>query len=121
MNRTKFECYTEFELANLTVKVPSYRLRPSRQIGGALLAGAAGNKDAGVMNAFDRDLDGPASLHFGDGEYVVLKPGGYVLCAASGKRIPLDVLRYWSVERQEAYCGPAEVLLRQPQAREVKR
>jgi hypothetical protein len=67
------------------------------------------------MNAFDRDMDGPALIHFGDGEYVVIKPGGYVLCAVSGKRIPLDLLRYWSAEHQEAYCGPAEVLARQRQ------
>jgi hypothetical protein len=69
------------------------------------------------MNAFDRDMDGPATVHFGDGEYVVLKPGSHVLCAVTGKRIPLDMLRYWSAERQEAYCGPAEVLLRQSQGR----
>jgi hypothetical protein len=67
------------------------------------------------MNAFDRDIDRPALIHFGDGEYVVIKPGSHVLCAASGKRIPLDLLRYWSAEHQEAYCGPAEVLLRQAQ------
>jgi len=72
------------------------------------------------MNAFDRDLDGPASLHFGDGEYVVLKPGSYVICATSGNRIPLDMLRYWSVELQEAYCGPGEVLIRQHQRRDNK-
>jgi hypothetical protein len=70
------------------------------------------------MNAFDRDLDGPALIHFGDGEYVVLKPGSHVLCAASGKRIPLDLLRYWSAEHQEAYCSPAEVLLRSRQKSE---
>jgi len=67
------------------------------------------------MNAFDRDMDGPALIQFGDGEYVVLKPGSHVLCAISGKRIPLDLLRYWSAEHQEAYCGPAEVLLRERQ------
>ncbi len=67
------------------------------------------------MNAFDRDMDGPALIHFGDGEYVVIKPGGYVSCATSGKRIPLDALRYWSAEHQEAYCGPAEFLFRQRQ------
>lgn len=62
------------------------------------------------MNAFDRDLAGLAQLHYGDGEYVVLKPGRFVLCAVSGAQIPLDVLRYWSAERQEAYAGVAEAL-----------
>ena len=62
------------------------------------------------MNAFDREMDGPALLHYGDGEFVVLKPGGYVVCAVSGQRIPLEALRYWSVERQAAYVGAQEAL-----------
>ena len=64
------------------------------------------------MNAFDRDLDGLALLHYGDGDYAVLKPGRFVLCAVSGRRIPLDALRYWSVQRQEAYAGAEESLQR---------
>ncbi len=64
------------------------------------------------MNAFDRNLDGPAILHYGDGEYAVLTPGRYVLCAVSGKPIPLEALRYWSPLHQEAYAGPQEVLAR---------
>jgi hypothetical protein len=54
----------------------------------------------------------PASLHYGDGEYAVLKPGPFVLCAVTGRPIPLETLRYWSAERQEAYAGPAEALAR---------
>lgn len=64
------------------------------------------------MNAHDRNLDGPASLHYGDGEYVVLKPGRYVVCAVSGRRVPLEALMYWNPELQEAYAGPAEALER---------
>jgi hypothetical protein len=62
------------------------------------------------MNAFDRDLDGPATVHYGDGEFVVLRPGAYVLCAVTGVRIPLESLRYWSAERQQAYSGPEAAL-----------
>ncbi|HMO43663.1 MAG TPA: DUF2093 domain-containing protein, partial [Phenylobacterium sp.] len=58
------------------------------------------------MNAHDRDLTGrPADLavlHYGDGEFVVLKPGRYVVCAVSGVRIPIEALRYWSPALQEA-------------------
>ena len=68
------------------------------------------------MNAFDRDMDGPALLHYGDGEFVVLKPGAYVICASSNQRISLDALRYWSVERQEAYRGAGEALQRMVRA-----
>ena len=55
---------------------------------------------------------GPATLHYGDGEYAVLKPGRYVVCAVTGQKIPLEQLRYWSAELQEAYAGPAEALKR---------
>ena len=64
------------------------------------------------MNAFDRDIDGPALLHYGDGDYTVLKPGRYVVCAVSERRVPLEALRYWSVERQEGYAGASEALAR---------
>jgi hypothetical protein len=51
-------------------------------------------------------------VHYGDGEYVVLKPGRFVVCAVSGKPIPLEALRYWNPSKQEAYAGPAEALER---------
>ena len=53
-----------------------------------------------------------AKLHYGDGEFVILRPGRYVTCAVSGAHIPLEALRYWSPERQEAYAGPTEALQR---------
>ena len=67
------------------------------------------------MNAYDRDLPGQADLavlHFGDGEFAVLKPGRFVLCAVTGARIPLDALRYWNPIAQEAYAGPEQALAR---------
>ncbi len=66
------------------------------------------------MNAHDpnsRRAD-EAKLHYGDGEFAVLKHGRFVSCAVSGAPIPLEVLRYWSAERQEAYAGPKEALQR---------
>lgn len=51
-----------------------------------------------------------ALLHYGDGEFAVLKPGRYVRCAISGRPIPIEALRYWSAARQEAYAGPTEFL-----------
>ena len=66
------------------------------------------------MNAFDRDMAGRdlAVLHYGDGEYAVLKPGRHVLCAVNGTKIPLEALRYWNAETQEAYAGPSEAFQR---------
>ena len=64
------------------------------------------------MNALDRDMSDLAVLHYGDGEFAVIKPGRHVVCAVTGKRIPLDALRYWNPELQEAYAGPEEALTR---------
>ena len=44
-----------------------------------------------------------ATLLYGPNGFRVVKPGRFVLCAVSGEPIPLEELRYWSVERQEAY------------------
>jgi hypothetical protein len=34
----------------------------------------------------------------------VLKHGSFVICAVTGVRIALEDLKYWSVDRQEAYA-----------------
>lgn len=44
-----------------------------------------------------------ARLRYLSGSYQVLAPGDYVICAVTGRRIPLPALRYWSHEFQEAY------------------
>ena len=64
------------------------------------------------MNMHDPRASGPAVLRYGTPDFQVLKPGAYVLCAVSGRRIPLDGLRYWSVALQEAYAGPEEAASR---------
>ena len=69
------------------------------------------------MNVHDRAFDAPAVLRYGTPDYEVVRPGAYVVCAVSGKRIPLQALRYWSPELQEAYAGPEEVMARLKQKR----
>ena len=68
------------------------------------------------MNAHDRNLAGSPSdqamLHYGDGDFAVLRPGRYVVCAVTGARSPLEALRYWSAPLQEAYASPAVALQR---------
>ena len=68
------------------------------------------------MNAHDRTFSrspaDEAKLHYGDGEYAILRPGRYVTCAVSGAAIPLEALRYWNPVRQEAYAGPQQALQR---------
>lgn len=46
-----------------------------------------------------------ARLHYLPGTYRVLVPGDHVVCAVTHRPIPLSELRYWSVERQEAYAS----------------
>lgn len=49
----------------------------------------------------------PASLHYGPNGFRVVTAGSFVLCAVTGERIVLEALRYWCVERQEAYASAA--------------
>ena len=53
-----------------------------------------------------------AVLDYGDGEFVVIKQGQFVRCAVTGARIPLEELRYWSVDLNEPYASPEAVLAR---------
>lgn len=46
-----------------------------------------------------------ATLMYGPNGFRVIKPGHFVLCAASGVPVPLEELRYWSVELQEPYAS----------------
>ncbi len=45
----------------------------------------------------------PAKLRYRESDYTVIVPGSHVVCAVTGKAIPLDELKYWSFERQEPY------------------
>jgi hypothetical protein len=64
------------------------------------------------MNVLDRSGGDLAVVHYGDGEFTVVRPGRFVVCAVSGRRIGLEELRYWNPILQEAYAGPAEALSR---------
>lgn len=54
-----------------------------------------------LMSSNDR----PATLQYGPNGFRVVTAGNYVLCAVTGEQIPLEGLRYWSVERQQAYAS----------------
>ena len=59
-----------------------------------------------------RPTDGEAELRYLDGDYRIVRPGSYVRCAVTGTPIPLDELKYWSVDLQEAYATPEAVMAR---------
>lgn len=50
------------------------------------------------------EIPGLAKVVYHDGEFEVVSPGSFVLCAVTGQHIALEDLRYWSVARQEAYA-----------------
>lgn len=55
---------------------------------------------------------GEAVIEYRDANIRVVKPGAFVRCAVTGDAISIEDLKYWSVERQEAYATPHAVLLR---------
>ena len=57
----------------------------------------------------------PARIQYLDSTFRLLSTGDHVVCAVTGERIPVDELRYWSVERQEPYVD-AQASLRAEQA-----
>jgi hypothetical protein len=73
-----------------------------------------------VLNRSDRPspMTGEAEVKYLDGDFRVVRPGAFVRCAVTGVAIPLEELKYWSVDLQEAYVNPDAVLKRHfPNAR----
>lgn len=58
-----------------------------------------------------------ARIHYMAGTFRLLSDGDHVRCAVTGTAIPLDVLRYWSVARQEPYADAAASLAAEERAR----
>lgn len=67
-----------------------------------------------MLNRFDPRSSnlGEAEIRYLDGDFRILRPGAFVRCGVTGAAIPLEELKYWSVERQEAYVSPEAVLER---------
>jgi hypothetical protein len=68
-----------------------------------------------LLNRTDRPtpMPGEADVKYLDGDFRVVRPGSFVRCAVTGVPIPLEELRYWNVDLQEAYVTPDVVLQRQ--------
>ena len=49
-----------------------------------------------------------AKIKYLPNNFEVIQDGDYVICAISGKKIPLENLTYWNVEKQEAYFSYIE-------------
>ena len=46
-------------------------------------------------------------MRYLDADYQVLQEGEFVVCAVTNQRISMSELRYWNVNRQEAYASAA--------------
>ena len=49
-----------------------------------------------------------AKLKFLQNNFEIIEEGDHIICAVSGKKIPIDQLNYWNVELQEAYYSYKE-------------
>ncbi len=67
-----------------------------------------------MLNRYDRPspMAGEAEVKFLDGDFQIVRPGAFVPCAVTGVPIPLEELKYWSVELQEPYASPEAVMRR---------
>lgn len=59
------------------------------------------------MNRIDKNFSraNEARVKYLDADFTVLTRGDFVRCAVTGTPIPLEELKYWSVERQEPYLN----------------
>ncbi|MDC0469691.1 DUF2093 domain-containing protein [Candidatus Pelagibacter sp.] len=53
-----------------------------------------------------------AKLKYLPNNFEVIQDGDYVICAISGKKISLQDLTYWNVEKQEAYFSYKEAAIK---------
>ena len=56
-----------------------------------------------MLNRIDLPIGPVATIRYTESDFQVVTPGTHVVCAVTGKPIPLDELKYWSFPRQEAY------------------
>tara|TARA_Y100001970_G_scaffold132569_1_gene163584 strand:+ start:6271 stop:6453 length:183 start_codon:yes stop_codon:yes gene_type:complete len=53
-----------------------------------------------------------AKLKYLPNNFEIIQDGDHVICAVSGKKIPLENLNYWNVEDQEAYYSYIEASIK---------
>ena len=53
-----------------------------------------------------------AKLKYLPNNFEIIEEGDHVVCAISGKKIPLEKLNYWNVDEQEAYFSYVEASIK---------
>ena len=56
-----------------------------------------------------------AKLKYLPNNFEIMEEGDHVICAISGKKIPLEKLNYWNVDEQEAYYSYIEASIKRDQ------
>ena len=56
-----------------------------------------------------------AKIKYLPNNFRVIDDGDHVICAISGKKIPIDKLTYWNVELQEPYYSYVEASIKRDQ------
>lgn len=98
----------------LSLRPPRYYVLASRYAPAGGFQRPIACREVVVLNRTDRPapMPGEAEVKYLDGDFRVVRPGTFVRCAVTGESIPLEELRYWSVDLQEAYATPEAVLQR---------
>jgi hypothetical protein len=100
--------------ACLSLRRPRYYVLASANAPARAIKRQIACTEVAVLNRTDRPapMPGEAEVKYLDGDFRVVRPGTFVRCAVTGVSIPLEELRYWSVDLQEAYATPEAVLQR---------
>ena len=53
-----------------------------------------------------------AKIKYLPNNFEVIQDGDHVICAISGKKIPLENLTYWNVDEQEPYFSYKEAAIK---------
>ena len=53
-----------------------------------------------------------AKLKYLPNNFQIIENGDHVICAISGKKIPLEKLNYWNVDLQEPYYSYLEATIK---------
>lgn len=62
------------------------------------------------MRDLNKPIDGEAILEYDHGQYRIIRPGQFVVCAVTGKKIMLRDLKYWDVATQQPFCDAEAAL-----------
>ena len=61
-----------------------------------------------------------AKIEYLPNNFKVIQDGDHVVCAISGKKIPLDSLTYWNVDLQEPYFSHIEASFKREELNKKK-